>query len=247
MNYWFFRLKGFQEGFSDPINIQDGVFEAENRDEAKKYLCEKFGKLPFRKPKNCIIGMQYLWLTESDQYWYDYHNSPVTIECKNCHEKKTIIGKRNLFYYRDNVLCSKECKEEEIKKYLSEWISEEDHVLTSLDEKNEELIGYVYKITDKRTMDSYVGQTVKPPLFRWWQHLKNGRFEDAKLTDLVFEVLEVVTFEKGNDNELLKYKDGQDKLNKREAYYIELFDCVNEGLNAVQPLTERTLFTEMLE
>lgn len=247
MKYWFYRLKGFQEDITDPINIEDGVFEAESREEAKKKLEVKFGKLPFRKPNNCIIETQYLWLTESDEYWYDYHNATVTIECANCHEVKTIIGKRNLHQYVDDVFCSLACKTEKVKLNRSEWISESDHVLTSIDEKKEKLIGYIYKITNKRTMDSYVGQTYKAPLFRWWQHLKGGRFEGAEISDLVFEVLEVVSFNRNDEDEILKYIDGNNKLNKREAFYIELYDCVNEGFNEVQPKTEHTLFTAMLD
>ncbi|QTD41953.1 hypothetical protein [Sporosarcina sp. Te-1] len=52
------------------------------------------------------------------------------------------------------------------------------------------------------------------------------------VTDLVFEVVEIVTFDTRNDG---AYENAKDKLNKREAYYIRLYDCVEEGYNAVQP------------
>lgn len=123
----------------------------------------------------------------------------------------------------------------------SEYIHQDDHFgIGSLN--REQIIGYIYKITNKRTMASYVGQTVKPPLFRWWQHLKvDGKFEQADITELVFEVLEIVTFNPTSDG---LYENVKEKLNKREAYYIRLYDCVEEGYNAVQPKeVEVDLFT----
>lgn len=90
-------------------------------------------------------------------------------------------------------------------------------------------------------MSCYVGQTVNAPLFRWWQHLKcDGKFEQFDLSELVFEVLEVVHYDSKTD---AAYTDAKDKLNKREASYIRLFDAVEEGYNEVQPKEyEATLF-----
>ena len=91
-------------------------------------------------------------------------------------------------------------------------------------------------------MKSYVGQTIKPPLFRFWQHLKiDKKFEQEDISELVFEVVEIITYDKVIDT---IYMDEKDKLNKREAHFIQLFNCVDEGYNSVQPKEfEPDLFT----
>src|SRR5690606_11361936 len=95
------------------------------------------------------------------------------------------------------------------------WISDSMHSLTN---KNKKLVGYIYRITNKHTMTSYVGKTIKPPLFRWWQHLQlDEKFEQKDLTELLFEVIEIVYW---NDNHLdtIKYNNENEKLSDRERY-----------------------------
>ena len=91
----------------------------------------------------------------------------------------------------------------------------------------------IYRITNKKTLKSYIGKTKKPPLFRWWQHLKvQNKFEQSDITDLVFEVLEIVTYEKELESDNI-YKDGEDKMARREMFYITHFNTVDEGYNTI--------------
>lgn len=241
--YWFYMLKGLKEsdGFLDTYNITTDVFIADNREEAKKYISNLFPNTPYRKPKNPTIDTKYIYLTESDRYWYDRHYKEAEITCNTCMETKKIVGTKNIQMFQNKEYCSEECREEAKKEYYQEYISEDDHVGLSK-YKNEEVIGYIYKITNKLTMKCYVGQTIKPALFRWWQHLKiDKKFEQEEISELVFEVLEVVTYHSKTDS---LYVNAKDKLNKREAFYIGLFNSVEEGYNEVQPKElEHDLFT----
>ncbi|HIW32430.1 MAG TPA: GIY-YIG nuclease family protein, partial [Candidatus Paenibacillus intestinavium] len=191
--------------------------------------------------KNPTIDNNYIYLTESDRYWYDRQYKEIEITCNGCMETKKIIGAKNIHLFQNNEYCSEECREAAKTEYYQEYISENDHVGLSR-YKDDEVTGYIYKITNKRNMKCYVGQTIKPALFRWWQHLKiEKKFEQVDISDLVFEVLEVVTY---NINADKLYANAKDKLNKREAFYISLFDSVEEGYNEVQPKEfEHDLFT----
>ena len=94
-------------------------------------------------------------------------------------------------------------------------------------------MGYIYRITNKRTLNSYVGRTIKPPLFRWWQHLEvDGKFSESDLSELLFEVIEIVYF--GDDPlDLIRYTKEDDKLNERERYYIDYYELVENGFNKI--------------
>jgi hypothetical protein len=213
---------------------------ADNREEAKKYLSNMYPNMHYRKPKLHTIDSKYIYLTESSQYWYDRQYREVEVACNGCMRTKLITGTKNVKYFQNKEYCSDDCLEKAKKEYYQEYISEEDHI--GLSKYKDELVGYIYKITNKRTMRCYVGQTIKPALFRWWQHLKiNKKFEQEDISELVFEVLEVVTFNSKTDSIYLNEKD---KLNKREAHYISLYNAVEEGYNEVQPKEfEYDLFT----
>ena len=234
-NYWFYILKGFDnEGIS--YNLEMNVFIADTRDIAKCMLSEKFPDTPFRKPKVLSENTKYLYVTPSNQYWYDYHNKEYTLVCECCEKMVTVVGEKNIIRSKLGEFCSIECKEQREKEVGSNntFINKNDHFgLGSYSQ--DELVGYIYKITNKYSMSCYVGQTSNAPLFRWWEHLKiDKKFDQIDIADLVFEVLEVVTFNEVDNGQGI-YSTAKDKLNKREAYYINLYDCVNEGFNEVQP------------
>lgn len=246
MSYWFYMLKEVVESvysFSNTENIEKDVFIATDRDAAKKHLKLLYPDLPLRKPKNAAPGTRYLYLTDSTEYWYEYHHGTVIFDCSYCANETSVIGEKNMIKNSAGTYCSETCKadHEQMMKDNSDYIHDDDHFGVGNRERDQ-VVGYIYKITNKHTMSSYVGQTVKPPLFRWWQHLKVDRkFEQADITDLIFEVLEIVTFDTKIDH---VYENAKGKLNKREAHYIALYDCVKEGYNSVQPKElERDLFT----
>lgn len=237
-NYWFYRLKKVvpsqwsTERF-DHENVEQDTFISPNRDTAKEYLHSKFGKLPFRKPKEAKENDLYLYLVPSTEYWYKRDHEELNVICDFCKTTTKVIGNKNVIRDARGTYCSEQCKEDNIIQFKNEdeWISKEDHLNINQYE-SKYFVGYIYKITNKITMKSYVGQTIKPPLFRWWQHLKvESKFEQVNLSDLVFEVIEVVTFDKNDGTDIENFANAKDKLNKRESYYIKMFDCVEEGYN----------------
>ncbi|MEX3623549.1 hypothetical protein [Viridibacillus arvi] len=234
-NFWFYILKGIDsEGYS--YNVETNVFIADTRAAAKSKLSEMYSQIPFRKPKLFDENTRYIYLIPSTEYWYDYHNKAFDVVCECCANVVTVIGQKNIIKNRFGEFCSIECKEQREREVgdNSDYINENDHFGLA-NRQREEVTGYIYKITNKHSIQCYVGQTVKPALFRWWQHLKiDKKFGQVDIADLVFEVLEVVTFSDADKEEGF-YTTAKDKLNKREAYYIKLFDCVEEGFNTVQP------------
>lgn len=248
--YWFVRLKKIDDS-SDSFsnNIEDRVFCIEKNDStdntrelAKKYCVDNFGNLPFRKPKTANKDDKYFYLVESNKYWFDFHNKEHNLVCENCHKSYVRIGdtaKSKLWNVQGKNICSAVCNLEYSEKLRQKynnidnenyWISDDAHPLT--EQYGKSLVGYIYRITNKNTMLSYIGKTIKPPLFRWWQHLSvDKKFEQEDLTQLVFEVLEVVYIDNENkNNETLKTK----ILSEREHYHIDYYSVVDEGYNKIK-------------
>lgn len=70
------------------------------------------------------------------------------------------------------------------------------------------VVGFIYKITHKKTGKVYIGKTVNHPVFRWFQHFKahsNSRFHevmrDSDITDWTYEVLDKL--KEGTERDLL--------------------------------------------
>lgn len=87
----------------------------------------------------------------------------------------------------------------------------------------------IYKITNKKTNQCYVGQALDIKT-RWRDHMKCGLGIDApagnKLYKAMFEDgLESFTFE-------LLEKCPKEQLNEKERFYIDLYDCYNFGYNS---------------
>lgn len=113
MNYWFYRLKEMVDSpynYNNVDNIEQDVFIAKDRDAAKQYLKEKYPNLPLRKPKNATVGMQYLYLTDSDEYWYNRFYGEVKVQCCWCNNTTTVIGEKNVLRNRNGDFCSTDCK-----------------------------------------------------------------------------------------------------------------------------------------
>lgn len=244
--YYFVRLYEYDDSDKESeygiciddnrILIDEDVFEAENREEAKEYCKKTYGNYPFKLSKsNKVNGSRYFYLCDSSLYWYEYHNKEIHIVCDYCKQEKIIKGRKRQIHNKFGEYCSRECCDKHYDELVNTienedlWISDTEHLGVPKD-NDYNIVGYIYRITNKNTLKSYVGKTIKTPLFRWWQHLKvDGKFERVNISDLVFEVLEIVTFDKDIEKE--KYKCGGDKLSDREAHYIHLFNCLEEGYN----------------
>lgn len=241
-------LKNHYYNYDNRELIDENVFEAEDREKAKEYCKNTYGNYPFKLSKNNKVnGHRYFYLCDSSSYWYEYHHKEVHIICDYCHKETVIIGLKNQIYNRFGEYCSRECCNKHYDELVNTienegmYISETDHLGIPKD-YDDKLVGYIYKITNKYTLKCYIGKTIKPPLFRWWQHLKvDGKFERANVSDLVFEVLEIVTYDEEKEKE--KYKCGADKLSDREAHFINLYNCIEEGYN-IKKETEKDLLEE---
>lgn len=244
--YWFVRVKEVTYALGGIIeNVEDHVFRLEfgSRDKAKKYVVDKYGDLPFRKPKNATDGTKYFYLMPSDIYWYNKEHKEHSLVCEFCKKDYIQVGdtyKSRKYNLNGKSICSEECQtgyrqqlDDEYNTMSNDnyWVDEDKHPLTN---PRFELAGYIYKITNKRLMKSYVGKTIKPPVFRWWQHLAvDDKFEQHNLSDLVFEVLEVVYFNEKNDWDLISYGTKEEKLSQKERYYINYYDAIENGYNKI--------------
>lgn len=252
MEYWFIRVFKIDENnvdinsFGSKINrllIFENVVYVESKEQAKSIIFEKFGNIPLRKTGKLQNGDLYAYIAKSSEYWYKYHNQEYTITCSHCGKTKKIIGSKNLYSFSNKYgnYCSKECRDEytslmkQIEQENNPWINNNDHLgIPKDDERN--LVGYIYRITNKREHKSYIGKTIHPPLFRWWQHLKSDskKFNRVNITDLLFEVIEIVTYDSNLECDN-RYKDGEEKLAYREMFYIKHYDLTNPeyGYNKV--------------
>lgn len=225
MAYFFYRL------FEVDINSWDGktlitddVIVAEDREHAKQLIIKRHGDYPFRKTKILVSGEKYYYLTDSNEYWYKFHHEKYHLKCDVCGKEFDIEGSRKLFIFQNKygTYCSNECKNTitNLVKKNNPWINKDDHI--GIPKDNEaNLAGYIYRITNKKTLKSYIGKTINAPLFRWWQHLKtSGKFDNCNISDLVFEVLEIVVYDEENPTDALNYTSKEDKLSHREMFYI---------------------------
>lgn len=236
-NYYFYRVYEYNEDYyNDKEVIYQDVLKCENREQAKKMIVDKHGNNSFRKPKQLKVGDKWYWLTDSHEFYYKKYHDIYHIKC-DCCGKEIDVKKKELYHLKNfcGEFCCEDCKDKYTKEFMlnyqknNPWIDESDHELVEkyVSDKRH-LAGYIYRITNKKTMKSYIGKTTKPPLFRWWQHLKNGRdFEHGNdIANLLFEVIEVVTYDKELEKD--KYSSKEDKLSHREMFYITHNNTYNE-------------------
>ncbi len=88
-------------------------------------------------------------------------------------------------------------------------------------------MGYIYKITNKKSGKSYIGQTITPVAERMRKHISNAKHKqkitgiDAAIKKYGIDSFEVETLcECPNDD-----------LDFQEIYYIKKFDTFNNGYN----------------
>mgnify|MGYP006228346825 FL=1 len=91
-------------------------------------------------------------------------------------------------------------------------------------------MGYIYKISNNKTGETYIGQTtIARPIKRWRAHIshsrkgtnKNPLYRDMRILGeehFTFEVIESTL---------------DMNLNKREQYYMDLHDSINNGYNII--------------
>lgn len=235
--YYYYQIKGKtgdKDGWSNWTfpPIYSGRIKAENKIEAKKMIEQNYNKhFPLRVLNKDLDSNEFLLKIE------DMTNNNYLIklfeynECKNEECKKKF---RRIDLYNDTNVktkgmdyCSDKCREIEREKYEIERIKNFNN--PEMDNPNGFYnIPVIYKITNKNNNMCYIGQTTQSFTLRWWQHIKWGEsdckfhkaIQKGKLTDWLFEIIEVV--------------ENRYCLDERESYYIKQFDSINKGYNTVK-------------
>lgn len=227
--------------------IDSGYVFAENREQFKNIIKETYPDINFGRKKNSPIGFQYCSVVYHNKY--DTKKSQIiNYKCDYCRKEvyndvfSTPYNLYNTSHYlgigkrTDNKYnyCSVECKEkhcEELQKeeqtkngnnYVDEFITKESFSNYS--------DGFIYKISKRSTGEFYIGQTRYVPIFRWGQHLKTERFNIDKITDYLFEVIEICPV---------------DKLNERESHYINMYKDNPLNLNIMIPSDKEQMRLEV--
>ena len=90
-------------------------------------------------------------------------------------------------------------------------------------------MAYIYKITNKITNKSYIGQTNLCIEKRFAEHIRASRLEKNKNRPLY-----IAFNEYGISNFILEMIEETDNPNEREKYWISYFNSFNDGYNATK-------------
>lgn len=197
----------------------------DSREQFKNIIRFEYGPsiaFAFRKGKlkagslYCVIIGEHCYNTER------YFNK-VMFKCDYCGSSVTTYIKHSIMFdnyeinhflfniqdYKNKKFCCEHCKHEYLERERQNLKpDDENEFWVSKDMFTQQNVqGYIYKITKKSTDEFYVGQTQYAPVFRWGQHLKTERFHISGILDYKFEVIEIVP------------KDA--KILEREKYWIQ--------------------------
>ncbi len=225
----------WQNVFSSVNIVEERLIEAENKEEVKDFLLNKY---PQFFPDNKVFSKE----TKSDAQFfyvvifelYEYEKEQISrgnwkcTSCGHIHENayisrprisEKLFGLDAWFCKSDDDYCIKE-----FLKSKNDGIEIGDDInYIKSDSPN-----YIYKCTEKSTGKCYIGKTRNAPFFRWWNHLQHSSspfgiyLRKTKLSEWIFEVLEELP---GNisDSEVFKI----------ESKYILEFDSINNGFNSL--------------
>lgn len=230
---FFYRIKvpmveneKFQNYWSYGV-IEQGYVEAENKKKARLKLEKEMNrKLPMRSKledigvKNFFLLSLYEANEFFDKIWLSKR------ECKECGSNFTKLERDQANDFR------------RIKEDFCSFQCEDKNKITEKDLEIKEGIhnACIYKITNKLTGMSYVGQTTQAFTLRWYQHFfqtKDTKFHKAilnsKLKDWKFEIIEQFNF-KGSD--VYKDKKLKNLVDEREQFFINFFDSIENGYNS---------------
>jgi hypothetical protein len=248
---YFYRLKipklksyGVFHNEWDYSTFDMGYILAKDKEDARSKISKEYNEKLSMRVKTKDIGekdIYFINIYDSDDYydrvWLEEKQCEI---CSNKFSKlkrdKTYLGKEDVGYLSNGV-CSPECNE--IYKYNLEEERKDSYINNKLEQNDGIHLPCIYKITNKKTNKSYIGQTTQAFTFRWYQHFcqKNGttkfyqEINDTKLTDWMFEVIEII--ERKDITEDLTLKE---YISKREKYWIDFFDTISSGYNSLIPV-----------
>lgn len=218
---------GTEEAFREPI------IEAENKDEVKSFLMEKYpqffpnGKVYERETKDVA---QFFYVVIYPLFSYEIEQVKrgewICSSCGHVHENM-YVSKPHLnerLFGRDVLFCNSSiCEAEYSKKQFAHIETGEDLYFIKKDSPN-----YIYRCIEKSTGKSYVGKTRNEPFFRWWNHFKHSSspfglyLRSTVISDWTFEVLEILPADTLN-SEVLRI----------ESEYMIKFDSIKNGFNTL--------------
>ena len=221
-------------GYKDKTIIDQTICLCNSREHFKDIMRELYNpkKVHFANSRKLEIGDIYINIISENCNNTEQYFIVEEYTCAYCN-KNFKSNKRLLLKFRDNwrlnfacsekyqeniseienmCFCSNYCRNtktnnmfQEYQEYAKNNDLMQDHWINR-ESFNKYKSGYIYMISKKSTNEFYVGQTRNVPIFRWGQHLLTRRFNYDNIQDYVFEVLEAV--------------ENLDKLNEREAYWI---------------------------
>lgn len=205
------------------VDAEMGYIEADNKQAAREALEVEYGKKITMRCKREDVSVKYFMfvrLYEPNSYWDNFWNARHN--CKQCDQEFTELEKKKLhdgMYNGSSEFCCLRCQDEYRAQNFVEYSDGEGPYA-----------GVIYRITNKITEKSYVGQTTQYFTFRWFQHFKSNNtkkfgiaIKNSHLEDWIFDVLKSVDRQQKNEN--------ADILNELERHYINKFDCINNGYN----------------
>ena len=213
-------------GFNTELTMDCKI--CESREHFKELIKEEYGNnIAFRNSKKLNVGDLYCIIIAEHCYNTERYFNRIEYTCACCGCK--VVGyvdkserlsnweiKSELFNQFDNYdnlrFCTYKCKEHFIKKEHQKGLADgliDESFITREDFKNNDIAGYIYKISKKSTGEFYIGQTIYLPIFRWGQHLKTERFDMKGILDYQFEVIEIVPI--------------TENILEREKYYIQKY------------------------
>lgn len=186
-------------------------FLCESREDFKEHIKAIYGAdTKFTNSKKYPPNTIYCVIIGEHCYNAEKYFNRIEFECDFCHSKvsgyidsKITIDNyaiknelaNQVKEYKNKKFCCTKCKyaymEIEKSKFCDEDIAFNQFITRDM-YTNNNLAGYIYKITKKSTGEFYVGQTIYVPIFRWGQHLKTERFDIKNILDYKFEVIELV-------------------------------------------------------
>jgi len=249
---FFYRLQIPKEtsiselGYLSWEDFELGYIEATSKKEARKLLEENLNeKITMRFTKLEDMGIKYKYLLKIypsneywDKYWYEER------QCEICGNNYTLIDRNNQSDYKGNkIYCSKDCEDIGISNLIE--LKEEEEIQKRINENTGIHSPCIYKIKNKKENKVYIGQTTQYCTFRWYQHFSSSsssmtkfheKINKTKITDWEFEVIEIIE-KKSN----ISKSDSKLFINKREQYWINYYDSINNGYNTATANKEESL------
>lgn len=152
--------------------------------------------------------------------------------CKFCGcQYKIIDYYNNGLYTPPHEFCSNICRDQHIEEYGVEQKIDPNAELNYTSRN----VGYIYKITNKKTNKSYIGQTKQVFTLRWYQHFYHNKketkfhkeIESTNIKDWEFSIIEMIKTNAGRLNEI--------DILEREKFWILHYDSIENGYNSLIP------------